>query len=197
MRSRIRELAISAVLVLMATSLVGPPMGHDVHTPGASVVAGVQIADVFTHVKVVPIRPSTSLADVRCQAWQATENTVCPDATNLSVAFWPELKPSTKTLYVGLSTDCFHYTFSYGFNVEYLAENRRLTIHCYSTAPWIPWSSSVSCRDDCASLPVTTLAVVPTDNISPGPLTVIRDDRIEHFIGDQSTEVSLGTLTVS
>lgn len=137
------------------------------------------------------------MADVRCQAWKVTENTVCPDATNLSIAFWPELKTSTKTLYIGISTDCFHYTYTDGFNVEYLAANRRLTIHCYSTAPFLPWFTSGSCRDDCASWPLTTLVVVPTDAISPGPLTVIRDDRIEYFMGDQSAEVSLGTLTVS
>jgi hypothetical protein len=44
---------------------------------------------------------------------------------------------------------------------------------------------------------MTALILVPTDAISPGMLTVIRDDRIEHLVGDQSTEVRLGTLTVS
>jgi hypothetical protein len=33
--------------------------------------------------------------------------------------------------------------------------------------------------------------------VSPWSLTIIEDDRVEHFIGDYSTEVQLATATIS
>lgn len=197
-RQRLVELGISAVVVTLVIELMWAPTGHDVHTPGAFTVGGVRIAGGDTRVTVLAnLRPSMSLEDMRCQVWQVARNAGCPDATTLSLAFWPALKGSPQTLYVGLSTKCAQYDYVYGFNVEYLPVNRRLTIHCYSTAGWIPIPFSSSCRGICPSGPMTALILVPTDAISPGMLTVIRDDRIEHLVGDQSTEVRLGTLTVS
>ncbi len=43
----------------------------------------------------------------------------------------------------------------------------------------------------------TDLVLVSTDAIPGGRLTVVQDDRIEHLIGDQTTETALGTVTIS
>ena len=190
------ELGISAVLILLVIALIWKPDGHDVHTPGAVAVSGAHLFNELIPTYVFAnVRPSMSLADVRCQAWQVARKSVCPDAATISSALWPELKQSPNTLYVGLSTDCVVYNPVYGVNVEYLAVNRRLTIHCYSTSAWI--SMPVGSPGIGPSGPWTRLLLVPTNAIEPGPLTVIRDDRIEHLLGDDSTEVALGTLTVS
>jgi hypothetical protein len=190
------ELAISAVLILLVIALIWKPDGHDVRTPGAVAVSGAHLLnDLIPTYVFANVRPSMSLADVRCQAWLAARKGACPDAATISLALWPDLKQSPNTLYVGLSPGCVVYDPVYGLNVEYLAVSHRLTIHCYSTSAWI--APPVRSCGNCPPGPVTIILLVPTNAIEPGPLTVIRDDRVEHLLGDDSTEVALGTLTVS
>lgn len=45
--------------------------------------------------------------------------------------------------------------------------------------------------------PPAALLVVPTSGIPAGNLNVIEDDRVEHLLGDDSTESELGTATIS
>ena len=44
---------------------------------------------------------------------------------------------------------------------------------------------------------VVSLLLVPTASLPAGPVSVIEDDRIEHWVGDQSTEHQIGTATIS
>jgi hypothetical protein len=41
------------------------------------------------------------------------------------------------------------------------------------------------------------LLVVPTKALRSGNLTVVQDDRLEHLMGDQSTESPVATATIS
>jgi hypothetical protein len=188
------------MLVLTIGWLFWPPAGHDVRPPGALAIAGVQVSrdGQRLYLNVPTLSPNMSLLELRCEAWELAIKIVCPDAATLSRWLWPEIQQTSKTLYVGISTDCFQYNFLSDFNVEYQSTNRRLTIHCYRASPWITWFTPASCRKDCVpGGPLTAIFVVPIDAITPGPLTVIRDDRIEHSLGDQSVEATVGTLTVS
>jgi hypothetical protein len=80
------------------------------------------------------------------------------------------------------------------FNVEYIASNRTLIIHCYTAGTFIPTSLQ---HPGAAALATRDLLVVPTDAISRGSLSIIEDDRVERFIGDYSTAVPLATATIS
>jgi hypothetical protein len=79
-----------------------------------------------------------------------------------------------------------------GFNVEYLGFSRTLTIHCYFARAWI-WRQTPSALE----VPTTALLLVPTSGIPPGSLAVVLDDRIEHLIGDETTEAQIGTATIA
>ena len=191
------RLAWVAAGCLLLFGLLSSPTPHDVHSAGGVSINGLRIADGDTKVDFfAPIKPSMSVADVRCQMWQSRNPGVCPDETTLTRQYWPALEQSGKTLYVGVSSSCDEYNYVYGFNVEYFASDRSLLVHCYSAAPWI--HLSFPCAGECprGGGPVTMLIEVPTSPIAQGTLKVIRDDRIEHYIGDQTTKSDLGEVTI-
>jgi hypothetical protein len=149
------------------------------------------------------MKPSLSLADIRCQEWHLAFTNPhradpCPDATTLALSYWPQLTPSSKTLYVGW-LPCGSYSkvggqgIANGFNVEYLSSNRTMIIHCYFARPWI-WQPGPPGTYAIAPL---VLLLVPTNAIPTGTLSIVQDDRLEHLIGDQSAESTLATATIS
>jgi hypothetical protein len=94
------------------------------------------------------------------------------------------------TLYVGVLSTC-----GSGFNVEYHGHDRLLVVHCYTAAAWIGFPAS--CCPGVTAGPTLALVLVPTEAIHSGRLTVVRDDRMERWLSDQSTESQLGTLIIS
>ena len=188
----IASLSTSIVVALVLAGTCITPADHDIHSPGA---LAINVSIAFAEGPVFgSIRPSQSLADVRCQVWQRNGRPSCPDDAVLSKTFWPRLTQTPKTLYVGVPSSCDPYDYVVGFNVEYLRSERALIFHCHLAAPWIALPTGAH---GVVMLPSTALVLLPTSAISPGILRVVRDDRIEHLIGDQTTETELGTVTIS
>lgn len=188
----IAALSTSAAVALVLADACITPADHDVHSPGA---LAIKVSIAFAEEPVFSsIRPSQSLADVRCQAWQRNSRNSCPDDAVLARTFWPRLTQTPRTLYVGLPSSCDPYDYVAGFNVEYLRSERTLIFHCHLAAPWIALPTGAS---GVVMLQSTALVLLPTSAISPGILRVVRDDRIEHLIGDQTTETELGTVTIT
>ena len=190
--SAIIALIIAVAQLLVLAQLFVSPQPHEVHSPNAIPIS-VQTASSQT--QAFTTTASESLADLRCQIWhagrftgqQVTPHTgPCPDDAALALAYWPQFSQSPKTLYLAWSR-------CWVFNVEYIASNRTLVIHCFTAGTLIP--------------PVTLpgvvaqrfldLLLVPTEAMSPGSLNIIEDDRVEHFIGDYSNEVVLATAVIS
>ena len=189
-------LSVAAVVVfLLADAFVAPPIAHDVHTPGG---ISIQIqTDVDSAPPVVSIKPSQSLANVRCQRWRKLSPDQCPDDSTLAQKYWPQLTQRSNTLYVGwqpcVSLQESLQTVYYGFNLEYLGDTRALIIHCYSASAWLV-------RPCCPGVSITgylALLVVPTNGIPHGAISIIQDDRREHLVGDQSDESLIATATIS
>jgi hypothetical protein len=194
--------------IVILVSLFTTPATHDVHTPGGTSIR-VGIAAPVTRngpqAGLVSLTPTQSLADVRCQMWHSDpfnryKSDPCPSDLTLAEDYWPQLAQSPQTLYVGW-TVCG--TFWYNpnglqteyslFNVEYIGSSRTLTIHCYSARAWIRLPGGAHYA---RAVPTTALLVVPTNRISPGRLSVVQDDRIEHLLGDETTATQLGIATI-
>jgi hypothetical protein len=149
--------------------------------------------------------PTQSLADMRCQMWHSDRlnpynSEPCPTAPAFDSAYLPQLSQSPQTLYVGWRicgvfwpTQNGVQTQYTGFNVEYTAQSRTLTIHCYSAKAWI----SIGGPHYARGVPNTAILLVPTARMAPGQLRVLQEDRIERLIGDETTETLLGTATIA
>jgi hypothetical protein len=81
-----------------------------------------------------------------------------------------------------------------GFNLEYLRSGRELVIHCYVAEPWITHHETLR---GVAAIPSLSLLIVPTGSMGSGTIQIIEDDRLEHLVGDQSTEFPLASATIS
>jgi|ERR1700674_929897 len=208
-RHRIARLSITVVVVavvlfLLADGFIAVP-AHDVHSPGA-ISLSVQIAKTDLPRPAMyfgPIAPRESLDSIRCELWRGlhSETPACPDSAILASSFFPDLSQHTKTLYflwqrcAGTPGVYGMYFVATGFNAEYRPSDRTLVIHCYSSASWIylgPVLHGVA-----AMPPPPTLVAVPTASIRPGTLRIVEDDRVEHLVGDQSTESQVATATIS
>ena len=191
----------AAVALLLLDAFVAPP-AHDVHSLNG-VAIKVQVVPSITRFDFVPITPSQSLADIRCQLWHADFRNVhradaCPDAATLALSYWSQLTQSPATLYVGwLPCGSYSSVGEYGgagaFNVEYVGSSRKMIIHCYFARPWV-WRPGPPGTYAIAPL---MLLLVPTNAIPPGTLSMVQDDRLEHLFGDQSSESTLSTATIS
>jgi hypothetical protein len=196
---RIIRLSVTVIVALILATLLAvaflPPPAHDVHTPGAIAIE-VHIAAIPPTVTIWRhIGPSQSLAEIRCQAWHedvgnSQAGDQCPDGASLALRYWPKLKQSSKALYIGSCDQ----SLDVGVNVEYLVVNRTLTIHCYSTAPWIAGIGHSGAAALCC---FPELLVISTNAIRSGSLSIIQDDRIERLFSDQSREFQLATATIS
>jgi hypothetical protein len=183
------ELAQLLVVVVLFVS----PMPHEVHTPNA---IPIRVQTSTTRTDALITTASESIADLRCQVWHAGGWTLsgyrpntgpCPDDATLASTYWPQFSQSPKTLYLA-------WTRCSVFNVEYIAFNRTLVIHCFTAGDSVPPFFSPG---GVVALRFLDLLLVPTDAMSPGSLSIIEDDRVEHFLGDSSTEVQLATATIS
>jgi hypothetical protein len=196
MRKPVAGLAIAVALVLIAGDVFVKPSPHEVHTPGA-VALSVQMADSFPpplHVSQA-IQPSESLNDVRCAIWRArqSQDSVCPDEATLGAMYFPKLTQRRGTLYIPWFW-CAYTMGGDGFNVEYQPSRRAIVIHCYLARAWV-WMqplTTTTAMEISLSLLLVRTALLPS-----GPVSVIEDSRIEHLIGEQSTEYQTRTATIS
>jgi hypothetical protein len=141
------------------------------------------------------VQPSESLSDVRCAIWRGrhSQDSLCPDAAALATIYFPNLTQRPATLYIPWFW-CAYTMFGDGFNVEYQPSRRAVVIHCYLTRPYV-WRQPLT--SIAAMEPTLSLLLVPTASLPSGPVSVIEDSRIEHLVGDQSTEYQTRTATIS
>jgi hypothetical protein len=195
-RKRVVWLGIGAMVVfLLADAFVATP-AHDVHTPGATSLAAALIKNDAPLIE--PVQPSESIFGIRCQLWQREHGAQpCPD--DIVRTYFSLVVQTPRTLYIPWF-GCISWSGSgavinwQGFNLEYVQAGRRLVIHCYLAEPWFAHHETLF---GVAALPNVSLLVVPTGAIAPGTLQIIEDDRLEHLLGDQSTESLLATATIS
>ncbi len=197
-RTRVFGTALVAVFVIAAAGAIWAfvsPSPHEVHTFGAETLT-TQLVYSDPPVNVAQsFQPSESLNDVRCAMWRAgrSQSSVCPDAATLAAQYFPKLIQSPSTLYVPW-LGCPYDMHPDGFNVEYQPGRHAVVIHCYVATPWV-WSRPQTMGAE--PRPRVNLLLVPTSSIPVGPVSVIEDDRVEHFGSDQSTEFQLGIVTIS
>ena len=195
MRERVPVLAIVVVTVLILGAAIVPPPPHEVHTPGAGALNTRTVGSDPPVISAQAIQPSQSLNDVRCAIWRARhpQTAVCPDAATLASLYFPKLTQSPSTLYVPWLWCVYTQLYANGFNVEYQPGRRAVVIHCYLAKPLLRQGQTSYAY----SQPWLSLLLVPTSSIPAGQINVIEDDRIEHLVGDQSTEHELGTATIA
>jgi hypothetical protein len=186
---------IGLVMVSLLADGFVPGPAHDVHTPGATPIAATLVSSEIRNVQT--IQPSQSIADIRCQLWHALRTTPCTD--DIASAYFASVAQTHNTLYL-IWTGCVRWHGAgaiinwQGYNLEYLPPDRKLVIHCYVAAPWMDRYGTLS---GVVAIPSASLLVVPTGPMSPGLLQIIEDDRLEHLVGDQSTEFQLAIATIS
>jgi len=194
-RKRIFWLVIGAIVAFLMADAFGASPAHDVRTAGATPLAA---ALVKSDILFEAVQPNESISDIRCQLWHKLHDTLsCPG--DVASTYFPSITQSPSTLYVPW-TGCISWSGSgailkwQGFNVEYVPAGRRLVIHCYVAEPWITHHETLF---GVAALARVSLLVVPTVAMGPGAIQVVEDDRIEHLVGDQSTEFQVATATIS
>jgi hypothetical protein len=196
-RKRIVWLGIGAIVVLLlADGFVAAP-AHDVRTPGATPLAAALVKS-DTRILFQAVQPSESISDIRCQLWHRLHDPLsCPG--DVASTYFPSITQTASTLYVPW-TGCISWSGSgaivnwQGFNLEYMASGRRLVIHCFVAEPWITHHETLF---GVAALPSISLLVVPTSAMGRGTVEIVEEDRLEHLVGDQSTEFQLATATIS
>jgi hypothetical protein len=195
-RKRVIWLSITTVVAFLLVDGFGSKPAHDVRTPGATPLkAAVGTTDIRNF--FFPVLSSQSISDLLCQAWGRTyPNTSCP--ADLSSTYHASVTQAPNTLYV-LWVGCIDWHGAgeiikwQGYNLEYVPSERKLVIHCYVAEPWITHHPTMF---GTVGLAPQTLLVVPTSSIAPGTIQIVEDDRLEHLVGDQSTESTLGTATI-
>ncbi len=184
---------IAVAQLLVFAQLFVAPQAHEVHTPNA---IPIRVQTATSHTDALITAASESIADLRCQVWRAGGFTLggyrpntgpCPDDATLALAYWPQFSQRPKTLYLA-------WTRCWVFNVEYIAFNQTLVIHCFTAGDSVPTFFSPG---GVVAQRFLDLLLVPTDAMSPGSLGIIEDDRVEHFLNDSSNEVVLATATIS
>jgi hypothetical protein len=186
----VRFLAIAggAAFVLAALQVAcGVPAEHDIHLQGGVSVAArsLPVGGGFNGA----ITPTLSVADVRCQIYRRTTSPICPDEAGLARAYWPELRQTRDVVFVGLrpTPSCIH------MNVEYLAGARKLLFHCHQACAWLGINPVVGAAQPAD---VTDVVMASTHGIRAGRLSLAREDRIEHWLFDPTSESGLGTVTI-
>ena len=67
-------------------------------------------------------------------------------------------------------------------------------LHCYVAEPWITIHRT---EFGVAAQSTENLLVVPASSMGHGTIQIVEDDRLEHLVGDQSTESTYATATIS
>jgi hypothetical protein len=191
----ISALVALLLLVALANAFLTPP-AHEVHTPGGIALSVHRFDSIPGKVSWSPGPPTQNLAQVGCSRGAPYQ----PDPTcNASDANIPSLKQTPQTLYV-VWAGCADWSGAgaiiqwQGYNVEYLSSNQSLVFHCYTAKPWVYVPDRLY---GVVAYPQYALIAVPTAVIGLGPVTIVEDDRLEHLIGDQSTQTQLATTTIS
>lgn len=199
MRRRIVWLTVVvAIFFLMAEVFVKPP-AHEVHTPGDMAVNATLVVSSPPAYNYPLLLPTQSLDAIRCQLWRSrvrpvTTTATCPDSAALAGMFYPSLTQSPRTLYIPWPRCRGTWTGWDGFNLEYRSSSRTLVLHCYLAEPWI-WREPM--RSDAIARQPAAIVVIPTESLLTGTVNIVEDDRIEHLVGDSSTEYPLATATIS
>jgi hypothetical protein len=198
-RKRIVWLCVAVVAVfVLADGFVTPP-AHAVHTPGDIAVNATLVAPNPPLYNYPQLQPTQSLDSIRCQLWRSrvrpvTTTAACPDSAVLAAMFFPTMTQSPKTLYVPWPRCSSTWRGWDASNLEYQPSSRTLVLHCYVAEPWV-WRQPMIMG--VMALQPTEILVVPTDSFLIGTVNVVEDDRIEHLVGDSSTEYSIATATIS
>jgi len=192
-------------MLFLAVDACGTPVSHDIHTPGATPLT-IQLADTdpLHALRFEPVTPSESLDTIRCEIWHELNppTSACPDSASLANAYFPRLTQSPETLYFSWQrcgrTQAVYgtYSFATGFNAEYRLSDRTLVLHCNSTGPWVYWFG-MGIHGIGPLPPPPSLVTVAATSFGPGTMRIVEDDRLEHFVGDQSTEFQVATATIS
>jgi hypothetical protein len=186
----------AAIVVAAGAVAFYAPSPHEVHTPGGRAVNAQLVVSDKTVYAGQPIQPSEYLDDVRCEFWRQRRNPPlnCPDSASLASLYFPELRQSPKTLYLPWGGCPGGSNGRDGSNVEYLPASRTLVIHCYTAESLMTlhWA-----MPGVRAMQAQSLLLIPTDSLSAGVVTIVEEDRIEHLTRDWSTEVQLGTATIS
>jgi len=193
---RVIALSIAAASILAVVGVLVPPQPHEVHSPGGEALTARSVNSTHALYYNQTIKPSQSLDDIRCALWHLRNPTTsrCPDNAELAGLYFTTLSQTENTLYVPWQ-ECWGTPHGPGgFDVEYQPSRQALVIHCYVAKPWY-WTEPRIMGVEAA--PPAGLLLVPTIGIPNGSLSVIEDDRIEHLLGDDSTEFQLGIATIS
>jgi hypothetical protein len=184
------------VLVALADAFIAPP-AHDVHSVGGSSVQ-LSAYDSTSTVWWMTGPPTQSLPSVKCLDIGPNGRAPCA-ASDLASAF-PTLQQTKNTLYFVWS-GCVDWSGSgavipwAGYNAEFTASTRTVVLHCYLGTPWIYTPERLFGSRVAGGL--NLLLAIPTSDLGAGSLQIREDDRLEHLIGDQSTEYELATATIT
>lgn len=182
-------------MLLLGDAFVAPPV-HAVHSPGAM---DVNVTTIGPDRSVIwlPGRPTETLAEVKCDPGSPTGRVGGCDPTAAANAL--NMRQTDHTLYLVWS-GCAEWTGAgevipwQGHNIEYLASSRTLVFHCYVAKPWVYQPERLY---GSIAVPFNVLVAIPTSSMGAGQLTIEEDDRLEHLVGDQSTETHLATTTIA
>jgi hypothetical protein len=183
----VRFLVGTALLISLLTVVCTTPAAHEVRSSGA-VPVRIQAFSLMRPFSAA-VTPTQSLTDLRCQLWKSFRGPTCPDELTLAlqIRFFPDFAAMPRAVFVGLLYPCGQ------LSAEYTSQSRTLVFHCYYAAPWlqIPYGPASM------PFPATTFVMASTEDIRPGQLRIDRDDRIEHWVFDQSSEYQIGAVTAS
>ena len=187
--------AVALIVALVVIAFVPPP-AHEVHSAGATPLKASLVASDLSGYS--EIQPTQSISGLRCSVWAKRHGgTTCPD--DIAQTYFPSVTQAPNTLYL-IWTGCVSWHGAgailnwQGYNVEYLPSNRQLVIHCYLAEGWLAPHQMLY---GVAALPRADLLVISTGSISRGDVKIFEDDRLEHLIGDGSTEFELASATIS
>ncbi|HZQ50307.1 MAG TPA: hypothetical protein VFB69_08365 [Candidatus Dormibacteraeota bacterium] len=199
-RKQLVALGIAIAVILLMIEAWVPPPAHEVHSIGGTAVNAVAypppaltLDSDFTW---WPGPATESLSSVACMHLRAPR---LPCGRADVAAEYPNLVQGDHTLYFVWSGCVDWYGAGpvipwAGSNVEYFASTRTLVLHCYVGTGLLYVPDRVF---GSRSQLTYTLLAIPTTPIGAGALHIREDDRLEHLVGDQSTEYDLATATVN
>lgn len=194
-RRRALRLGLGLIAIFLAADAFIPPPVHEVHSIGGTALNAAGF--VSNNLLWVTGPPTQTLSDVRCVQNTTTGRVPCTSAEVAAV--FPGLAQRSQTLYV-VWAGCLDWSGAgpvipwEGHNIEWFPGSRTIVFHCYTAKPWLYFPERLM---GLATLPAYVLVAVPTAGMGPGPITIIEDDRLEHLVGDQSTEYQLATAQIS
>ena len=194
-RKQLIGLGIALVIVLLLVVAFVAPSGHEVHSPGGTSVTAAAYPST-DQLAWEPSGPSQSLGDMKCRDFAGGRS---PCTREQIASAFPQLAQSDHTLYYVWS-GCIDWSGAgavipwEGHNIEYFESSRTLLVHCYIGTAYVYRPETFF---GVAGEFAGTLLAIPTSGIGSGSLQIREDDRLEHLVGDQSTEYDLATATIT